>query len=131
PAPATGRPGMSKVVNSCDPSGNDPPTPGGTISVKNGQTQVLFPGVYSSIKITGGTVNFNPGIYVVTGGKTNAIEITGGTVTGTGVMFYNTASNYDPGTGNDSGSGNPSFGGINISTCRRNLTRPADPPSPL
>jgi Flp pilus assembly protein TadG len=130
PAPYTGSPGIYKVINSPDPPGNKPPTPSGVISVSNGQTQVIYPGVYSSIKITGGTVTFNPGIYVVTGGKTNAIDITGGTVTGTSVFFYDTASNYDPTTGNDSGSGKSSFGGINISGSGVNLSGLVDPSSP-
>jgi Flp pilus assembly protein TadG len=130
PAPYTGSPGTYKVVNSPDPPGNNPPTPSGVISAKNGDIQVLYPGVYSSIKITGGTVTFNPGIYVITGGKTNAIDITGGTVTGTSVLFYNTASNYDPNTGNDTGPGGSSFGGINISSSGVNLSGLADPTSP-
>jgi hypothetical protein len=129
-APYTGSPGVNKVVNSSDPPGNNPPTPGGSITVQNGQTQVVYPGVYSFIKITGGTVTFNPGIYVVTGGKANAIDITGGTVTGTGVLFYNTATNYDPGTGNDTGPGNSSFGGINISSGSVALSGLVDPTSP-
>jgi Flp pilus assembly protein TadG len=114
-APSTSSPGTYTVVNNSNPTGNNPPTTSGSIDIGNGQTQVVYPGVYSYIKITGGTVTFNPGIYVVTGGKTNAIDITGGTVTGTGVMFYDTASNYDPSSGQDTGSGNSKFGGINIS----------------
>lgn len=67
----------------------------------------LYPGLYSSISITGGTVNLNPGIYVVgpglgggsAGGGTNILSITGGTVTGNGVMIYNTGSDYTAANG--------------------------------
>jgi Flp pilus assembly protein TadG len=129
-APSTASPGTYTVVNNSNPSGNNPPTTSGSIDVGNGQTQVVYPGIYSYIKITGGTVTFNPGIYVVTGGKTNAIDITGGTVTGTGVMFYDTASNYDPSTGTDTGSGNSNFGGINVSSSGVSLSGLNDSSSP-
>jgi hypothetical protein len=104
--PTTSSPGPFKVD----------PTNYGDVTVGNGQTVTLNPGIYSSIKINGGTVTLNPGIYVLTGGKTNALDITGGTVTGSSVMFYNTASNYDPVAGTDTGNGSSKFGGINISS---------------
>ncbi len=129
-APSTSSPGVYTVVNSSNPSGNDPPTPTGVIRVKDGQTQTVYPGIYSHIRITGGTVTFEPGIYVITGGRTNAINITGGTVTGTGVLFYNTASNYDPSTGTDNGNGTSTVGGINISGSGVALSGLDDPTSP-
>ncbi|MFL5245750.1 MAG: pilus assembly protein TadG-related protein [Gemmataceae bacterium] len=71
------------------------------ISIGNSDTVTFSPGIYSSIKITGGTVTFQSGIYVLSpqSNTTNTFSVTGGTITGSGVMFYNTASNYDPDTG--------------------------------
>jgi hypothetical protein len=80
----------------------------------------LNPGVYSGISISGGTVYFAPGIYVLAGG---GLSMNGGTVSGSGVMFYNTGSDYNPSDGtpdtNDGDSlGTPppstSFGSISI-----------------
>jgi hypothetical protein len=64
-------------------------------------TVQLYPGVYQSIKVTGGTVNFNPGVYVLSpsNNPTYALELTGGTITGDGVMFYNTGGDFVPSTG--------------------------------
>ena len=42
-----------------------------------------------SIQISGGTVDFAPGVYTLTGG----MRITGGTVTGDEVTFFNTSVN--------------------------------------
>jgi hypothetical protein len=80
-----------------------------SISIGNGETVTLVPGIYSDISITGGTVTFNPGIYVFSPPKntTNTFKLTGGTVSGNGVMFYNTGSDYNPATGApDSSDGN-------------------------
>lgn len=74
----------------------------GDVSVGNNQTVTLSPGIYSQIRITGGTVTFLPGIYVLkppNNGQGNILSITGGTVTGTNVMFYNTGNTYDAVTG--------------------------------
>jgi hypothetical protein len=57
------------------------------LSIGTGQTVTVPPGIYSSIRITGGNVTFSSGIYVITGG---GITVNGGTVSGSGVMFYNT-----------------------------------------
>jgi hypothetical protein len=59
---------------------------------------VLRPGIYDSIKITGGRVRFEPGIYVLspTANTPLTLDITGGDVTADGIMFYNTGSDYDP-----------------------------------
>lgn len=59
----------------------------------------LFPGIYSGIQISGGSVTFVPGIYVLrqpaNGGGTNILTINASaTVTANGVMFYNTGSTY-------------------------------------
>lgn len=92
------------------------------ISVGNGETVTLVPGIYKTISITGGTVTFNPnpgGIFVVGMNRTgngNSFNINGGTVTGNGIMIYNTGSNYTPsGTpdSTDNTSGSDDFqGGI-------------------
>jgi Flp pilus assembly protein TadG len=121
PVPTTNSAGNYKVV----------PTNYGSVSISNGQTQTLNPGIYTDITIGGGTVTFNPGIYVLEGGKTNALDITGGTVTGNGVMFYNTASTYVPSTGADNGTGTTKFGGINISSGGVNFTPLNDVTSPF
>ena len=72
----------------------------------------LNPGLYTAITISGGSVTFSPGIYVLEGG---GMAISGGaTVNGSGVMFYNTANNYNASTGADGS--NPQFNtGIAIS----------------
>ena len=69
-------------------------------------TVQLYPGVYRSIAIGGGDVNFNPGVYVLSpaDGTAYALDVTGGNVTGAGVMFYNTGGDFVPVTGSpDSG----------------------------
>jgi hypothetical protein len=97
-----------------DANGNYQTTPQ-SVQVGNNQTATLQPGIYTSIKVTGGTVTFNPGIYVVgigLSGGGNAIDINGGTVTGTGVMFYNTGGSYNASTGTWGSNGyNPTNGG--------------------
>ena len=62
------------------------------------EIMVLNPGIYESIKITGGRVELRPGIYVLSPTTNTAfvLEITGGEVIADGIMFYNTASDYDP-----------------------------------
>jgi Flp pilus assembly protein TadG len=61
----------------------------------------LFPGVYLSITVTGGALNFNPGVYILSPSNrpVYALGITGGAVTGAGVMFYNTGGSYVASTG--------------------------------
>lgn len=94
----------------------------GTISLSGNQTVTLSPGVYDSISASANvTVTMQPGIYVIKGG---GITLTGNSaVTGTGVMIYNTGSDFNVNTGlPDSGdrtssppaSGNPTFGAISI-----------------
>ena len=58
----------------------------------NGMTTTLDPGVYcGGIQMTGGSLTFNPGFYVVNG---VGLNINGGTVSGTGVSFYITPDNW-------------------------------------
>src|SRR5439155_21337863 len=102
------------------------------------QTLTLNPGIYSSISITGGNALFNPGIYVLTGGKTNVLKINGGTVTGNGVLFYNTGSDYNPADGSPDvydgstlGSTSASFGSIAINGGTVTLAPLSDSGSPF
>jgi hypothetical protein len=69
--------------------------------VDAGGTVQLYPGVYQSIGVAGGKVNFNPGVYILSPSNdaTNALDVAGGTVTGDGVMFYNTGGDFVPSTG--------------------------------
>jgi UPF0716 family protein affecting phage T7 exclusion len=62
---------------------------------------LLHPGIYDDISITGGTVYFIPGIYVIRALQANqdALKITGGDVKAEGVLFYNTGSTYNATTG--------------------------------
>lgn len=89
------------------------------------ETMVLHPGIYESIQITGGNVEFVPGIYVLSPQSNTvwALDISGGTVIADGIMFYNTGQDYDPLTGlpdrndGDLPPPNPApteFGGIKI-----------------
>jgi len=89
------------------------------------ETMILQPGIYDSIKISGGNVVMLPGIYVVSPQANDpwVVEITGGNVTAEGIMLYNTGSNYDPVTGlpdlqdgenPPAAGGNVRFGGISI-----------------
>jgi Flp pilus assembly protein TadG len=57
------------------------------LNIGSGETVTVPPGIYSSIRVTGGTVTFSSGIFVIAGG---GLTLTGGTITGSGVMFYNT-----------------------------------------
>ena len=96
----------------------------GTVKLSGNQTVTLSPGVYDSISASANvTVTMQPGIYVIKGG---GITLTGNSaLTGTGVMIYNTGSDFNVNTGlPDSGdrtssppaSGNPTFGAICIIT---------------
>jgi hypothetical protein len=62
---------------------------------------ILHPGIYDDISITGGTVYFIPGIYVVRPSQNNVevLKITGGDVKAEGVLFYNSGSTYNATTG--------------------------------
>jgi hypothetical protein len=64
-------------------------------------TVQLYPGVYQSITVSGGSVNLNPGVYILSpvGSPPYALDVTGGTVNGAGVMFYNTGADFDPTSG--------------------------------
>lgn len=87
--------GPVHVTSPGDPFGklNQPDTSGLSIqatnlSIGNGQTATLQPGIYcGGISISNGAnVTFNSGLYVLAGG--NTLSATGGNLTGNGVMFY-------------------------------------------
>lgn len=68
------------------------------VSLSANQSAVLSPGIYPSIRISGNaSAVFTPGIYIITGG---GMSLTGnGNVSGTGVLIYNTGSNFNVYTG--------------------------------
>lgn len=67
------------------------PVTGATLLDENGNVLVSLQGYGTPIKITGGTVHFEPGTYILDSG----MEISGGSVTGEGVTFYNTSRDPD------------------------------------
>jgi hypothetical protein len=82
------------------------------VTINNATPVTLNPGIYKAITVSdGASVTFNAGIYVLEDG---GLTISSSTATGSGVMFYNTASTYNSSTGAD-GSG-ASYGMINISS---------------
>jgi hypothetical protein len=70
-------------------------------SVDASGTVHLYPGVYGSITVSGGTVNFSPGVYILSPSNSPpyALDVSGGRVTGAGVLFYNTGGDFVPATG--------------------------------
>jgi hypothetical protein len=69
----------------------------GEVKVNAGQSHSFTPGIYADINVQGGgTATFAPGIYVLSPNKPNqGLTINGGsTVTGNGVLFYATGSDY-------------------------------------
>lgn len=91
------------------------------------ETLVMNPGVYDQIRVTGGNVRLEPGIYVIrpasSTGNTNVLTLNGGNVTAEGVMFYSTGHNYDPSSGSPdstdgdqvpAGTDGANFGGVTI-----------------
>ena len=92
------------------------------VNLANANTATLSPGIYPSINIQGSAqVTMNPGIYIITGGGVNVGNA--GQLNGTGVMIYNTGSDYNVSTGlPDSGdlsqsppaAGSATFGGLTL-----------------
>jgi len=112
----------------------------GTVQLTGNQSVTLSPGVYNSISASANvTVTLLPGIYIIKGG---GITLSGNSdLNGTGVMIYNTGSDYNVNTGlPDSGdgnnappaSGNPTFGAIAVTgNGNLRLTPYANPSSPF
>jgi hypothetical protein len=104
PAPVTG------AASAPDPlAALAAPTTGiarGSVNLSGNSTLTINPGVYSSIQVSGNArLTLNPGVYVLAGG---GLTVTGNaSLSGSGVMLYNTQSNF-PGTGG-------TFGGLTLS----------------
>ena len=92
------------------------------VNLANADQRALSPGVYPSINIQGSAkATMSPGIYIITGGGLNVGNA--GQLSGTGVMIYNTGSDYNVNTGlpdaldlNQSppASGSATFGSLNL-----------------
>jgi hypothetical protein len=113
-----------------------------SVALQAGQAAAFTPGIYGSIEVTGsGNVTFAPGIYVLAGGNASGKAMnlsTTGTVSGSGVMFYNTGSTYDPVTGDpDRNDGNvlgtdtAAFGDVMLNAGFLNLTPLSGASSPF
>ena len=99
PAPTTGVPYVydplsqlaAPTVASCPSGGVKKDASGNNLPSTITSNITLNPGTYcGGLKITGGTVTFNAGVYVLNGG---GMQVSGGAaLTGTGVTFYNTGS---------------------------------------
>ena len=72
-------------------------SPHPAVVINGGETREFTPGVYTDIQVnTGGTARFAPGVYILSPQQPNqGLRFNGGCiVTGDGVMFYLTGSNY-------------------------------------
>lgn len=99
PTPITG------VASPGDPlAGLDPPQDGACqsgFSVNNNANKTISPGTYcGDINVkAGGTLNLNPGTYIIKGSSNGGLSVAGqGTVTGSGVTIY-----YETGTASIAG----------------------------
>jgi Flp pilus assembly protein TadG len=92
------------------------------VNLNGVHTATLSPGVYPSIKVTASAkATLNPGVYIIRGG---GLSVSGdATISGTGVLIYNTGSDYNVNTGlPDSGdlsqsppaSGGATFGAVKL-----------------
>jgi parallel beta-helix repeat protein len=106
PAPTTGAAAVPDPLANLRGPGTSGLTNYGAVNLSGNQKTTINPGIYSSIKVSGNaSLTLNPGIYLIEGG---GFTVTGNaSVSGTGVMIYNTGSNY-PNNGSN-------FGGITLS----------------
>jgi Flp pilus assembly protein TadG len=115
-----------------------------SVSINNSDTVTFDPGIYTKITIDGGTSTFNSGIYVLGPGLGNGngqqtLSIgNGATVNGSGVMFYNTGSDYQPNGTPDSSDGSTlgtdnsaNFGSVSINGGTVTLTPISNAASPF
>jgi Flp pilus assembly protein TadG len=114
-----------------------------SVSLGNSDTVTFSPGIYQKIDIEGGNVTFSSGIYVVgpglgNGNGASTLKINGGTVNGSGVMFYNTGSDYLSNGTPDSSDGSTlgtdssaNFGAFSINGGTVNLSPISDQSSPF
>lgn len=111
------------------------PTEWPAVHVSGNRHEILYPGVYPSIRVSSGRITFNPGIYIVRGGE---FRVTNPGSVGSGVMFYLTGDDYNVFTGlpdaNDLENPPPLPGKQNLSSATINagleLTGLDDPDSP-
>jgi Flp pilus assembly protein TadG len=114
------------------------------VTIGNSDTVTFSPGIYKQIILNGGNVTFNPGIYVLGPGLGNGngqqtLSISNGaTVNGSGVMFYNTGSDYQSSGTPDSSDGNTlgtdssaNFGSIAVNGGNINLSPISSSSSPF
>lgn len=66
-----------------------PTCPGPSRTVPSGTDVTLEPGNYDTIKWTGGSLKFNPGLYCITGSQ--GFDVTGGSVSGNNITIYLTS----------------------------------------
>jgi Flp pilus assembly protein TadG len=100
------------------------------VSVGSGQTVTLQPGVYKDIQISGtANVTFSPGVYILSPESSGqGLGIQGScTVSGAGVMFYSTASDY---LNNGAGYYDSLDGAINFDPLGTGFPPPPAPPDP-
>jgi Flp pilus assembly protein TadG len=112
----------------------------GVVKLSGNSSVTLSPGVYTSIEVSANVdVTMNPGIYIISGG---GLKMTGNaTLNGTGVMIYNTGSDYNVNSGfPDAGDGSSAppapasttFGAVSITgNAALNLTPYANASSPF
>jgi len=97
PAPIVGAPSTGDPL-----AGMDPPTDGtcqSGFNVTNHATTTIDPGTYCGDIRVSGTLNLNPGMYIVKGTSSGGLTVTGqGTLSGSGVSFY-----FETGTVNFAG----------------------------
>jgi hypothetical protein len=64
---------------------------GANVTLSNNQTATIEPGIYDTIRVTGGRLTLRPGVYVITG----SLSIAGkGVVSGAGVTLFFACSSY-------------------------------------
>jgi len=106
PTPVTGAAFVANPLASLTGPSTSGLTNFGSASYSGNSSVTLQPGIYSRISASGyASVKLNPGLYLIEGG---GFAVSGNaSITGTGIMIYNTGSNYPNAGGN--------FGGITLS----------------
>ncbi len=102
PVPQTGQPSAGDPL-----AGMDPPTDGtcqSGVTVNNHQTTTISAGTYcGDLNVKGGgTLNLNPGVYIIKGSATGGLSVAGSAnITGSGVTLY-----FESGTASFAGGAN-------------------------
>ncbi len=112
PSPADGAAPLTDPLASLPVPTTSGVTNDGSVSLTSG-SRTISPGIYTQIKVSGGTLTMNPGTYIIKGG---GFAISGSAnVSGSGVTIFNAGSNC-PSTGGTFGSINwSSTGTFNLS----------------